>query len=235
MKAMILCAGRGERLRPLTDHTPKPLLEVGGQSLVGHHLHALRQAGINQVVINHAWLGDQFQQVLGDGGDWGVSIVYSPEPQGGLETAGGLAQALPFLLDSEDKVLVVNGDVLTDFDFHSLLQSVQTQSWTSRVAHLVLVPTPDFKAQGDFGLDDNGWVLPEGAWTFSGISVLSLSWIKAWSAGRAPLAPLLRQAMQQKQVSGELYQGYWNDVGTPQRLEQARKHIKIAHSGMKRL
>lgn len=211
MKAMILCAGRGERMRPLTDTTPKPLLPVAGKPLVQYHLEKLAQAGVTEIVINHAWLGEQLEKTLGDGGRWGVTIHYSAE-QEALETAGGIIKALPLL--GEQPFIVVNGDVWSDYPFARLL----TQ--TPQKAHLVLVENPAHHAQGDFAINSHGQISEQGEkkYTYSGISVLHPVLFSGHEIGSLPLAPLLRQAMSGQQVSGELYQGSWVDVGTPERL-----------------
>lgn len=214
MKAMILAAGRGERLRPLTDHTPKPLVKLGGKPLIEYHLEKLAKTGIKDVVINYAWLGEQFVERLGTGERFGLNIVYSPEPEGGLETAGGIKHALPLL--GAAPFIVINADVYTDYDF-SLLPTTLPPGL---LAHLLLVQTPKFKTQGDFGLTALGQVRSQGDLTFSGISVLSPQLFTATKTGKVPLAPILRQAMMQGRVSGEVYTGLWSDIGTLDRLEQ---------------
>ena len=217
MKIMILAAGRGERLRPITDTLPKPLVEVAGFSLIAHHLRKL--AGC-EVVINHAWLGHKIEAALGDGHAYGCAIQYSPEPEGGLETAGGIVQALPWLSDGVKPFVVVNGDVYTDFNLKSLCDVTLKPGC---LAHLILVPTPSFKSQGDFGLLD-GQVLAQGDWTFSGLSVLHPDLFKGLAPIKSGLAPLLRQAMQAGQVTGEVFEGYWSDIGTLERLKDAQQH-----------
>ena len=216
MKAMILAAGRGNRLRPITDHTPKPLVEVQGKPLIVHHIERLAQAGFRQLVINHAWLGEKIEAALGNGAQWGVDITYTPEPAGGYETAGGIIQALPILTETEDQFLVVNGDVWTDYPF-AKLKAIQLHR--DRLAHLVLVPKPDYLANGDFELLENGQVAPQGALTFSGISVLHQALLAKVPLDRLKLAPFLRQAMAQQKVTGECYSGVWEDVGTLERLQ----------------
>ncbi|MGC9386136.1 MAG: N-acetylmuramate alpha-1-phosphate uridylyltransferase MurU [Hydrogenovibrio sp.] len=221
-RAMILAAGRGKRLRPLTDACPKPLMMVGGKALIERHLEALALAGVQQLIINQAWLGEQIEAKLGDGAAYGVQIQYSPEPEGGLETAGGVIQALPYLLADKanlEPFIVVNGDVLTDFDFAGLVKKPLLHEV---LAHLILVPTPSFKAKGDFGLDGER-VLPQGDWTFSGISLLHPDLFRGLAAGVQPLAPLLREAMGRGLVTGEVHGGYWNDIGTPERLAEAQQ------------
>jgi MurNAc alpha-1-phosphate uridylyltransferase len=208
--AMILAAGRGERMRPLTDHTPKPLLEAGGRPLIGHHLVALARAGVREVVINHAHLGAQIEQALGDGAAWGLRIRYSPEAVA-LETGGGIFQALPLL--GADPFIVVNGDVWTDFDPARLRLAAPD------LAHLVLVDNPPHHPTGDFVLDGDR-VRAEGGQrlTFSGIGVYRPALFDGCGPGRFPLAPLLRVAMAADRVSGERHPGRWVDVGTPERL-----------------
>jgi len=210
MKAMILAAGRGERLRPLTDVTPKPLLEVRGKPLIVYHLEALASAGFTDVVINLSWLGEQIRARLGDGTQFGVSIEYSEEVQA-LETAGGIQQALPLL---SERFIVVNADVFTDYDFATLRAA-------DSPAHLVLVDNPHHNDRGDFSLDqasvgNNG--SPQH--TFSGIAQYHRSFFAELEPGKQALAPLLRKAADKGQVSGELFQGVWIDIGTVERLAQ---------------
>ena len=225
MKAMILAAGRGERMRPLTDHCPKPLLAVGSEPLIGHHLRRLQAAGITEVVINHAWLGAQIEARLGDGADYGVHIRYSPEGAQGLETAGGIATALPLL--GEAPFLVVNGDVLTDIDFQAALAQAARLSATGTLAHLWLVANPPHNPGGDFVLAADGAVSSAGAGialTFSGIGVYHPQLFADTAPHQAAkLAPLLRTAMQQGQVQGSEHRGLWLDVGTVERLQQANE------------
>ncbi|AIR89126.1 N-acetylmuramate alpha-1-phosphate uridylyltransferase MurU [Pseudomonas cremoricolorata] len=217
MKAMILAAGKGERMRPLTLHTPKPLLPVAGQPLIEYHLRALAAAGITEVVINHAWLGQQVEDHLGDGSRFGLRIAYSPEGEP-LETGGGIFQALP-LLGSAPFVLV-NGDIWTDYDFTALPSALDG------LAHLVLVDNPGHHCAGDFRLD-HGQVCDgdqQGdTLTFSGISVLDPALFEGCQAGAFKLAPLLRQAMAVGKVSGEHYAGRWVDVGTQERLAEVEQ------------
>ncbi len=220
MKAMILAAGRGERMRPLTDHLPKPLLPLAGKPLIVYHIEALAKAGITEIVINHAWLGHLLEQHLADGSQFGVQLQYSAEGATGLETAGGIRLALPLLGD--EPFLVVNGDIHTDFDFSTL----GTQPSTDVLAHLVLVPNPPQHQAGDFALATaSDRVAASGViqHTFSGIGVYRPEFFDAVPAGPQKLAPFLRQAMQSALVSGQLYQGYWADIGTPERLAQAEQ------------
>ncbi len=221
MRAMILAAGRGERMRPLTDHTPKPLLPVGGKPLIVWHIEKLAQAGFRDIVINHAHLGSLIEAALGDGRQFGVSIRYSPEAEA-LETAGGIANALPLL--GNEPFLVVNGDVFCDYDFARIPKTLPT----SRLAWLVLVDNPGHNSGGDFALVDDQ-VQSDGAtkWTFSGIGVYRPQLFDAVARGsKAKLAPLLRAAMAQGQVGGELFAGRWLDIGTPQRLAELDAELK---------
>jgi N-acetyl-alpha-D-muramate 1-phosphate uridylyltransferase len=210
-RAMLLAAGRGERMRPLTDELPKPLLPVRGKPLIVHHLERLATCGVHEVVINVAWLGERIRAALGDGSAFGLSIRYSEEGAQALETGGGIFQALPWL--GSDPFLVVNGDVFTDFDFGAL--SIASEAW----AHLVLVPNPLQHPQGDFGLDD-GRVVETGSarWTYSGIGLYRAQLFDGCQPGRFPLLPLLRRAIAAGRLSGEIYRGAWSDVGTVERL-----------------
>ena len=220
MKAMILAAGKGERMRPLTLHTPKPLVPVAGVPLIEYHLRGLAAAGFKEVVVNHAWLGVQIENHLGDGTKWGLSISYSAEGEP-LETGGGIFKALP-LLGTEPFVLV-NGDIWSEYDFSCLPQKL------TGLAHLVLVDNPGHHDKGDFclqqGLVTDG---KEGAQTltYSGIAVINPQLFKDCSAGAFKLAPLLRQAMEQGQVTGEHYRGHWVDVGTLERLAEVEQLIE---------
>lgn len=220
MRAMILAAGRGERMRPLTDHTPKPLLLVGGRALIVHHLEALRAAGIQDLVINTGHLGQQLPAALGDGRNWGVHIAWSPEPPEALETGGGIFQALPLL--GPDPFLVVNGDVWSDYPFGRLPTA------PAGLAHLVLVDNPPHHPQGDFELAADGQVRNDGVvkLTFAGISVLRPELFADCAPGRFPLGPLLRRALATGQVSGEHYQGRWRDIGTPERLATLDRELR---------
>ena len=208
MKAMILAAGRGERLRPLTDTTPKPLLEVHGKALIVYHLEALARAGFNEIVVNLSWLGEQIRHRLGAGEDFGVRIAYSEEATA-LETAGGILQALPLL---GERFVVVNADVFTDYDFSRLREATSS-------AHLVLVDNPGQNPGGDFGLDGETVVNHGKAMhTFSGIAQYHRSFFAGLEPGKLALAPLLRAASDRGQVSGELFRGEWSDIGTAERL-----------------
>ena len=222
MRAMILAAGRGERMRPLTDRTPKPLLPVAGKPLIVWHLERLVRAGIRDIVINHAHLGEQIEALLGDGGAWGASIRYSAEPVGALETAGGIALALPLL--GPEPFLVVNGDIYCEFDFSALPPLAAAD-----LAHLVLVANPEHHAHGDFALDGNRVATGGALLTFAGIGLYRPLLFAAIASGaRAALAPLLRQAIADHRVSGQRHDGRWVDVGTPQRLELLDTELRRA-------
>ena len=227
MKTMILCAGRGERMRPLTDHQPKPLLEVGGRTLIEWHIERLRQAGLRDIVINHAWLGAMIENALGDGRRLGVRITYSPEATA-LETAGGIAQALPLL--GAAPFLVVNGDIFCAWDFRRAGSAAQRLTASDLVAWLVLVPNPPQHPQGDFTLDAGR--IGSGAGTreklsFSGIGVYQPRLFAAVGPGeKAGLAPLLRGAMDRQAVAGERFDGPWTDVGTPARLAELDSRVR---------
>ncbi|MFZ7095672.1 N-acetylmuramate alpha-1-phosphate uridylyltransferase MurU [Luteimonas dalianensis] len=224
MKALIFAAGLGERMRPLTDTTPKPLLEAGGKPLIAWHLERLATAGITEVVVNISWLAAQFPATLGDGSRWGLSIHYSHEGKVPLETGGGMWHARNVL--GNDPFIAVNGDIWTDYDFSRLPRQPPGD------AHLVLVDNPAHNPGGDFALDGDGGVLNDGAQTltFAGIGMYRASLFDDWQrvigdapgAGETPprfrLAPLLRAAIAEGQVTGEYHRGRWTDVGTPGRL-----------------
>jgi len=215
---MILAAGRGERMRPLTDTMPKPLLQVAGTPLIVHHLQNLARANIRDVVVNHAYLGEQIVAALGDGRQFGLRIQYSPEAPA-LETGGGIFRALPMLGDGP--FVVINGDVWTDFDFATLV------SRRVDLAHLVLVANPPQHPNGDFAFAD-GQVLASGTprHTFSGIGLYRAEMFVDCKPEPFPLAPLLRKAMADNRVSGELYFGKWFDIGTPQRLAELDAQLR---------
>jgi MurNAc alpha-1-phosphate uridylyltransferase len=220
MKAFILAAGRGERMRPLTDHTPKPLLQAGGKPLIVWHLERLAAAGFKEVVINHAHLGTQIEQTLGDGAPWGLSIRYSPEPPGALETAGGIATALPLL--DEQPFLVVNGDVYCDWDFN------RARQLTAKTAHLVMVANPAHHTTGDFSLDGERVIYANGkqTLTYAGIAVFSPSFFASIQPGTVmKLRPLLDAAIAAGTLTGERHTGRWVDVGTPQRLAELDQEL----------
>ena len=224
MKAMILAAGLGNRMRPLTLHTPKPLLEVGGKPLIVWHIEKLKQIGVTEIVINTAWLGEKLANALGDGSQFGVTILWSHEGEG-LETAGGIINALPLL--GNEPFILINGDVWTTFDFSSLL-SVELGD---QQAHLVFVENPPQHLKGDFILDDGLASTFEQeqhckALTYSGIAVLHPKMFLGLENGKRPLAPMLKQAMQQQLVSAEKMNAVWVDVGTPERLQQLDQQIQ---------
>jgi MurNAc alpha-1-phosphate uridylyltransferase len=231
MKALIFAAGKGERMRPLTERTPKPLLEAGCKRLIVWHLEKLAAIGVRDVVINTAWLADQFPVVLGDGSRWGLRLHYSYEGAEPLETGGGMLHALPLLRDDADTdapFLVVNGDIWCDADFSTLPREPRG------CAHLLMVANPDQHPRGDFALDAGGRVHAEGAdkLTYSGIGVYRPSLLNDWRSviGETPgtnedppcfkLAPLLIAAMARDEVDGSLHTGEWADVGTPARLAE---------------
>ncbi|MEA1879268.1 MAG: nucleotidyltransferase family protein [Campylobacterota bacterium] len=218
MKAMILAAGLGSRMRPLTNVTPKPLLKVGGIPLLVWHLEKLAHQDFKDIVINIAHLGYKIPKALGDGSNWGVNITYSDEQkEGGLESAGGIVKALPLLGD--ETFLVLNGDIFTDYDFqyHRKLAD-------GIVAHLILVPNPEHNLEGDFALDGTK-VIDNQQYTFSGIGYYSPKLFEGVSYGKSALAPLLREAMREGKVTGELYEGEWLDIGTPERLERLNAEL----------
>lgn len=218
---MILAAGRGERMRPLTDATPKPLLRVHGQPLIERHVHALVAAGVRRIVINLAWLGAQIRDHLGDGSRYGAVITYSEEAPHALQPAGGIFRALPLLLPGP--FMVVNGDVYSDFPFADLRLSAQMD------AHLVLVPNPGHHT-GDFGLDQGralaaGTVPAMRLYTYAGIAMFRPAFFDGCSDGSFPLKPLLLRSMAAARCSAQLFTGRWEDVGTPQRLEALNQSV----------
>ena len=232
MKAFILAAGRGERMRPLTDHTPKPLLVAGGKPLIVWHLERLAAAGFREIIINHAHLGSLIEQTLGDGSQWGLQIQYSPEPPGALETAGGIAAALPLLGD--EPFLVVNGDVYCDINFSRFLKLTaprRKHSWGATLAHLVMVENPAHHAGGDFSLDGERVIYANGeqTLTYAGIGVFSPSFFAGVQPGTImKLRPLLDAAIAAGTLTGERFAGRWVDVGTPQRLAELDAELRNA-------
>jgi len=221
MKAIILSAGRGERLRPLTDHTPKPLLKAGKFRLIEYSIIALSKAGIDEIIINTAYLPEQFPALLGDGSNYGVKLVYSPEPEGGLETAGGIINALPLLGD--EPFLVVNGDIWSDYPFAQLSNMTLPDN---SLCHLVLVNNPTHHPEGDFALAA-GLVQAEGEpkYTYSGIGLYHPDLFAGLAIQRHRLKPVFLAAMAKQQISGEHYQGQWSDIGTVARLQQLDKQL----------
>lgn len=211
MRAMILAAGRGERLRPLTDELPKSLVEVHGESLLERHLENVRSSGIKTVVINLGWLGEHIVERVGSGERYGLEVIYSQEGDDVLETGGGIHKALPML--GSDPFLVVNADIYTDMPVPDVALA------ESHLGHLVMVPTPDYRDSGDFDIEE-GLIrnANSAAYTFSGVAIYRPAFFDGCEAGRFPLAPLLREAADRGQLSGSLYEGLWADVGTPERL-----------------
>lgn len=222
MRAMILAAGRGERMRPLTDVQPKPLLAAGGKSLIQHHVEALAAAGIRNVVINLAWKGGMIRDALGDGRRFGVSIAYSDEGDAALETGGGIFGALPLLGSSP--FLVVSGDIWSDFPFDALATALGPKD----LAHFVLVPNPPYHPKGDFGLAGGRVLDDEPRFTYANIGVFRPEFFAGCSAGRFALAPLMFARAREGRASGELYSGRWFNVGTPAQLQQLQDHLSTA-------
>lgn len=228
LKAMILAAGRGQRMRPLTDTTPKPLLAVNGQPLIVWHLQRLAAAGITDIVINHAWLGQQIVDTLGDGRNFGVNIKYSAETSA-LETAGGIAHALPLL--GTEPFLVINGDIWCDWPLDKATALGKALRQHNTLAHLVLVDNPAHHTKGDFYLASDGKICDNGEprLTFAGIGVYDPTLFESLNPDQAaPLAPLLKQAMYAGHVLGEHHRGSWLDVGTPARLEELARLLAQA-------
>ncbi|MDY6840468.1 MAG: nucleotidyltransferase family protein [Pseudomonadota bacterium] len=221
MKAMILAAGKGERMRPLTLATPKPLLRAAGKPLISYHLEHLRLAGIREVVINHAWLGDQIEETLGNGDEFGLSIQYSREGEP-LETAGGIVRALPLLADDEsDWFLVINGDIWSEFDLSRLTPPADAE------ALLVVTDNPPHHPEGDFHLNDQGWLMNDGPdrLTFTGISLLHRRLFEGLTDQAGKLGPVLRNAMGEGRAKGLYHPGQWVDVGTPERLRALDRQL----------
>lgn len=228
MKVMLLAAGKGTRMLPLTATTPKPLLKVGGLSLIEHQILKLRAAGFTELVINHAWLGQQIEQALGDGRRYGVHIAWSREDEP-LETAGGIVQALPLL--GAEPFIVVNADIWTDFAFADLRNALPANG----LAHLVLVPNPEHHPRGDFVLADKATLaLPaagdDATFTYSGIAVYQPSLFADVSERKYPLLPLLKKAIAAQRATAQVHRGQWLDVGTPQRLQELDSQLSNAGS-----
>jgi MurNAc alpha-1-phosphate uridylyltransferase len=223
MKVMLLAAGRGERMRPLTDRCPKPLIPVRGLPLIAWHLRALSRAGFHDIVINLSWLGGMIRDALGAGEAHGVHIRYSEEGEPPLETGGGIQRALPLL--EPGPFLLVNGDVFTDVDFARLRLPAGS------LAHLVLVSNPPHNARGDFALLDGHVV--EGAarpLTYSGIAVIDPALLAGAAPGRFPLRPWLQKALEAGRLTGERHEGYWLDVGTTERLAALEQHLAMCEN-----
>ena len=218
MKAMILAAGRGERMRPLTDRLPKPLLEVHGKALILWHIERLAKNGFKDIIINIAHLGYKIPEALGDGSKWGVKITYSDEQMSGaLESAGGIKKALPLL--GEEPFLVVNSDVFCEYEFDANFDL------KDKKAHLILVPNPEHNKKGDFGLHVRSVLnKDETMYTFSGIGYYSPKLFESITLQKSPLAPLLRKAINNHTVSGEVFKKMWHDIGTPTRLKEINKN-----------
>jgi MurNAc alpha-1-phosphate uridylyltransferase len=218
MHAMILAAGRGERMRPLTDHTPKPLLTVAGKPMIQYHIEALAAAGVREIVINLAWLGPQVRAALGDGAQFGVRIHYSDEGDTALETGGGVFKALSLLAgpSGSDPFLVVSGDVWTEYPLGDAMKKLAAGD----MAHFVVVPNPDFHARGDFGLAGDRLTDSGERYTYANIGVMRPEFFAGSSPGKFPLAPLMFDWIRKGRVSGELFRGVWHNVGTPQQLQQ---------------
>jgi len=214
MRAMILAAGLGSRMRPLTDHTPKPLLEVGGKPLIVWHIEQLKEAGFREIVINVAYLGEQIIDYLGDGSQYGVNILFSDEQnEGALETAGGIVKALPLLSET---FLVVNGDVWTDYSYVNDFKLKEES-----LAHLILVENPEHNLKGDFLLTET-----DEKYTFSGIGYYSKRLFEKLNHGKSALAPLLFEAIENQRITTEYYSGIWYDIGTPERLKMLDESLK---------
>lgn len=215
---MILAAGRGERLRPLTDRTPKSLVEVGGRTLLERHLEHVASAGIETVVINLGWLGEQIVERVGSGRKFGLEVIYSQEGDRILETGGGIFKALPTL--GEQAFLVINADVFTDMPVPDIDLAVE------HLGHLVMVPSPEYRDGGDFDIED-GLIRNSRSpsLTFSGVAIYRPEFFAGCQGGRFPLAPMLRDAADRGRLSGSLYEGQWADIGTPERLEQLRAEL----------
>ena len=219
MKAMILAAGRGERLRPHTDITPKPLIQVGKHRLIEYHLINLAKAGLKDVVINISWLADQIREALGDGSNYSLNITYSDEGAEALETAGGIVNAMPHLGD--EPFIVINGDIWCDYDLTRLMNRNLEYE-----AHLVLVNNPEHNTEGDFALED-GMIKNTGdeKLTYSGIGLYTQDFFAETKPGKKALAPILRKKSELNKVSGEIYNGQWVDIGTIERLAQLRSYL----------
>ncbi|AIY64786.1 N-acetylmuramate alpha-1-phosphate uridylyltransferase MurU [Pseudoalteromonas piratica] len=224
MKAMILAAGRGKRMMPLTEHMPKPMLTVNGKPLIQYHIERLANAGITEIVINLAWCGDVIRNTLGDGSEFGVNLIYSDEGGEGLETAGGILNALHLLSDT---FIVINGDIYTDYDVSSLTHIAMLP----HQAHLVLVENPEHNPRGDFSIV-HGFAVSDASrednYTFAGIALYHKSFFAERKTAFLPLAPMLREKMVEKLVTAELYIGNWYDIGTPERLAEINRQELIS-------
>ncbi|CAC9575435.1 Nucleotidyl transferase possibly involved in threonylcarbamoyladenosine formation [uncultured Gammaproteobacteria bacterium] len=222
MKVMILSAGRGERMMPLTKDTPKPLIKVHDKTLIEHSIDTLKNAGITDVIINIAYLGEQIQAYLGNGAKFGINIKYSIE-QNALETAGGIIQALPLLGNAP--FIVINSDILCDYDLSTLALP------DNSLAHLLLIDNPEHNLNGDFSLTGNKITLPNTqTYTFSGVGFYHPDFFQSHlhNDGKLPLSALFKEAINNRQLTGEYYLGYWQDIGTPKRLESVNNNPKIS-------
>ena len=227
---MILAAGKGERMRPLTDSTPKPLLQVAGKPLIEYHLQHLVLAGFRELVINISWLGEQIEDYLGDGSRWGCDISWSREPEP-LETAGGIARALPLL--GEEPFVLINGDIWIDYSLENFQQVTLPGG---SLAHLVLVDNPPHHPEGDFLLGADGRLGPRGdagitAFTYSGLAIYHPRFFLGVAPKKMPLLPLLERGMEQSTVTGEYFAGHWLDLGTPERLAELEAHVRSLGRG----
>jgi MurNAc alpha-1-phosphate uridylyltransferase len=223
MKAMILAAGRGERMRPLTDALPKPMIAVAGKPLIRHHIERLCAAGVREFVVNLGWHGDMIREALADGAHLGVNIRYSEEGWPALESGGGILHALPLL--GAGPFIVVNGDVYMDYPWPRLIECARTMP-AGDLAHLVLVPNPAHNPKGDFALEDGRISNAESArLTFSGLSLHRPEFFAGCSGGHFPLLPLWRNFAGERRLSGEIYSGIWSDVGTHERLVQLERRL----------
>ena len=224
MRAMILAAGRGSRMRPLTDNQPKPLLPVAGKPLLGYHLEKLANAGVNEVVINHAWHGEQIEDFVGDGSQWGLQVSFSAEPEGGLETAGGIIKALPLLGD--DPFWVINGDIWTDWDYRDLPTDLEK----GLLGHLIMVDNPIHHSNGDFAIENgllvNGENENDARKTFSGVGLYRKELLAPYPEGKRALKPFFDRAINKKQLAASHQDGFWTDVGTPERLHQLNQRLE---------
>ncbi|MCP1339413.1 nucleotidyltransferase family protein [Idiomarina sp. M1R2S28] len=224
MRAMILAAGRGNRMRPLTDNQPKPLLPVAEKPLLGYHLEKLASAGVNEVVINHAWHGEQIEDFVGDGSQWGLQVSFSVEPEGGLETAGGIIKALPLL--GEDPFWVINGDIWTDWDYRDLPTDLEK----GLLGHLIMVDNPIHHSNGDFAIENgllvNGENENDARKTFSGVGLYRKELLAPYPEGKQPLKPFFDRAIDKKQLAASYHDGFWTDVGTPERLHQLNQRLE---------
>jgi MurNAc alpha-1-phosphate uridylyltransferase len=220
MRAMILAAGRGERMRPLTDTMPKPLLQVGGKPLIEYHIDALARAGVQDIVINLAWKGSMLRDALGDGARFGIKLHYSDEGDSALETGGGIVRALPLL--GEAPFIVVSGDIWCPYPFASLPARLNERD----VAHFVLVPNPSFHANGDFGLQTDRVInAADERYTYANIGIFRPAFFEGCRAERFPLVPIMLRRIDEARVSGELYEGRWRNIGTPAQLAELDREL----------